>query len=306
MAIELGHLAHFYAVARHASFTRAATALRIQQPSVSRSVRLLEEALGLVLFERHPRSVALTSAGQRIFDSCVKLFEEADNIGRIAEDERGDCRGPLRVAAAGAVASRLVPEAIAALATRHPDVWPMVFSGPFATAAERIVRGDFELGLYFYAERLPRTLERRELAKVRFHLVVRADRARDRGTLQSFIGSREVEDDRADRFPTLELLRRTYPKAKIRISTNDVEAHLRLVEAGLGVSVLPRFVVGDALARRELRDVLPRESLEFPLWLVTRKGRVLSRAAQAFLDAVLDATRARRGGRAGRRSRRRT
>ena len=287
MAPELGHLAHFHAVARHGSFTRAAAALRIQQPSVSRSVRLLEEALGVTLFERRPREVVLTAAGERIFAACVRLFEEADNIARIAEAERGDCRGPLRVAAAGAVASRLAPAAIGVLAERHPEVWPMVFSGPASMAAERIARGDFELGLYFYAERLPPSLERRELTTARFHLVVRSDRSRHRPTLASFIGSREVEDDRATRFPTLERLRRTVPEARIRISTNDIEAHLRLVEAGLGVSILPGFVVREGLKARRLRDVLPRDRLDFPLLLVSRKGRVLSRAAQAFLDAVI-------------------
>ncbi len=289
--LELGHLSHFYAVARHASFTRAAAALRIQQPSVSRSVKLLEDALGLVLFERHPRHVALTPGGQRVFDACVRLFEEADNIARIAEDERGVCRGPLRVAAGGAVASRLVPHAIATIATAHPDVWPMVFSLPATMAADRIARGDLELGVYFYAEGLPRALERRELVPVRFHLVARADRARDRGTLASFIGSREVEDDRAARFPTLDKLRRTVPDARIRISSNDIEAHLRLVEAGVGVSVLPRFVVERGLRAKTLRDVLPREQLVFPLLVVTRRNRVLSRAAQAFLDAVVVASR---------------
>jgi DNA-binding transcriptional LysR family regulator len=289
MALELGHLAHFYAVARHESFTRAAAALRIQQPSVSRSVKLLEDALGLTLLERHPRRAVLTPAGQRIFDACIRLFEEADNIERIADAERGVVRGPLRLAAAGAVASRLVPIAIGALAKQHPAVWPMVFSGTVLAAADRIARGDLEFGLYFYADRLPHTLERRDITLVRFHLVVRADRARDRDTLASFIGSREVEDDRADRFPTLELLRARVPSAKIRMSTNDIEAHLRLVEAGLGVSVLPRFVVAPALAKKTLRDVLPRERLEFPLVLVTRKNRVLSRAAQAFLDAVVSA-----------------
>ena len=291
MAFELGHLAHFYAVARHESFTRGAAALRLQQPTVSRSVKLLEDALGLALLERRPRRVVLTAAGQRVFDACVRLFEEADNIARIAEDERGECRGPLRVAAAGAVASRLAPAAIATLASRHPAVWPMVFSSPASMAAERIARGDLELGVYFYAPQLPPALERRELALVRFHLVVRADRARSRATLASFIGSREVEDERADRFPTLDRLRRQVPDAAIKISTNDIEAHLRLVQAGTGVSVLPRFVVGPGLAARTLRDVLPRERLEFPLLLVTRRGRVLSRAAQAFVEAVVSAAR---------------
>ena len=119
--------------------------------------------------------------------------------------------------------------------------------------------------------------------------MVRADRATDRATLGSFIGSREVEDDRADKFPTLDRLRKSVPHAAIKISTNDVEAHIRLVEAGLGVSVLPQFVVAAGLAKKQLRDVLPRDRLEFPLLLVTRKRRVLSRAAQVFVDAVLAA-----------------
>lgn len=288
MSVELNHLAHFYAVARHKSFTLAARALRIQQPSVSRSVRLLEDALGVVLFERHPRGIELTSAGRRVFESASRLFEEVENVQRIAEDERGQCKGPLRLAAAGLVASRLVPDAVARLLARHPDVWPMIFSAPAAMAADRILRGDFELGLYFYAEGLPETLETRELAMVPFRLVVRTDLSRSKKTMSSFIGSREVEDDRVKHFPTLDRLRRVVPDAQIRISSNDIESHLRFVEAGLGVSILPTFAVAEALSAGRLTDVLPRERFAFPLLLVTRGRRVLSKAATYFVDGIVE------------------
>jgi len=305
MAVELNHLGHFFAVARHKSFTGAARALRIQQPSVSRSVRLLEESLGIALLERHPRGVELTPAGQRIYACGTRLFEEVENIQRIAEDERGICRGPLRVAAAGLVASRLVPDGIARLLEKHPAVWPMVFSAPAVMAADRIARGDFELGLYFYTARLPPALETRALVDVDFHLVVRADRAKDRATLASFIGSREVEDDTAKSFPTLDRLRRDVPEAQIRISTNDIEAHLRLVQAGLGVSILPAFVVAPGLEDGTLSDVLPREHFAFPLLLVTRQRRVLSRAATVFIEGVVARlSEAGRGAKPGQRKRR--
>jgi DNA-binding transcriptional LysR family regulator len=289
MAFELGHLVHFFEVAKRGSFTRAAQALRIQQPSVSRSVGLLEQALGVRLLERQPRGVELTSAGARVYEAAARLFEEASNIERISDAERGELRGPLRIAAAGAVASRLAPDAIAALIEAHPDVWPMVFSGPASMAAPRIANGDFELGLYFYAERLPATLEVRELIDVPFSIVVRRDRRRDQATLARFIGSREVEDDRARRFPAIERLRRTVPDVKIRISTNDIEAHLRMVEAGLGVSILPRFVVAEGLAARRLADVIPDARFRFPLLLVTRKRRVLSEAGAALVSAIVSA-----------------
>jgi len=109
MAFELGHLGQFFEVARRGSFTAAARALRIQQPSVSRSVKLLEDALGVQLLERRPRGVALTGVGERVFEVAARLFEEAANIEKISEAERGVLRGPLRVAAAGAVASRMIP-----------------------------------------------------------------------------------------------------------------------------------------------------------------------------------------------------
>jgi DNA-binding transcriptional LysR family regulator len=287
MSFELGHLGQFFQVARHKSFTRAAKALRVQQPTVSRGVKLLEDALGGPLFERQPRGVALTPLGERVYVAAARLFEEADNIQRIADAARGELRGPLRIAAAGAVASRLAPDAIAALTTAHPEVWPMVFSGPASLAADQIASGDLELGLYFYAERLPATLEVRPLIDVRFHLVVSRERQRDRAVLASFIGSREVEGDRVRSFPALETWRRVVPDARIRISTNDIEAHLRMVEGGLGVSILPRFVVEEGLRAKTLVDVLPDTTFEFPLLLVTRTRRVLSAAAAELVSAVI-------------------
>src|SRR5436190_12975247 len=110
MAYELGHLAQFYEVAKRGSFTVAARTLRIQQPSVSRSVKLLEEALGVRLLDRKPRGVALTPMGERVFEIATRLFEEASNIERVVESGRAELRGPLRIAAAGAVASRLAPD----------------------------------------------------------------------------------------------------------------------------------------------------------------------------------------------------
>src|SRR5205085_5467242 len=104
--------------------------------------------------------------------------------------------------------------------------------------------------------------------------------------LSSFIGSREVEDPRVTEFPTLERLRKRYPSAAIRVSSNDVEAHVRMVEAGLGVSILLELVVADALRKKRLVDVLRGERFAFPILLVTRRGHALSLGAQALVDRV--------------------
>jgi DNA-binding transcriptional LysR family regulator len=286
MSIEVAHLRHFFEVARQRGFTRAAEVLRAQQPGMSRSVRILEDRLGVKLIVRDRRRFALTTAGERIYAVCTRIFADVELISTIAEEERGSPSGPLRLAASGVLASRIVPDALPALLAKHPNLWPMIYSAPSAMGMARIASAELELGLYFYVREVLATLDCQPFADAAFRLVVRTDRKKDRSVLTSFIGSREVEDPRATKFPTLERLRLRYPGAAIRMSSNDAEAHLRMVEAGLGVSILPELMVADGLARGRLADVLRGERFEFPVLLVTRKGQSLTRGAQALLDEI--------------------
>lgn len=287
MDASLPYLRHFYEVARQKGFTRAAEVLRAQQPGMSRSVRLLEEQLGVQLIERSKRQFALTTAGERVFTACARIFTEVEQIKTIADEERGVLSGPLRIGASGVLASRLLPDALAGLIDAHPRLWPMVYSAPSAMGMARIAAGELELGLYFYAPDVPATLACSPLVELPFRLVVRADRAKHRPTLCSFIGSREVEDPRTTQFPTLERLRTKYPEAQIRISNNDQEAHLRMVEGGLGVSILPEPLVREGLAKKRLVDVLRGERFQFPVLVVTRQRSVPSAAARALLDQLV-------------------
>jgi DNA-binding transcriptional LysR family regulator len=204
-----------------------------------------------------------------------------------AEEERGSPAGPLRVGSSNVLASRVVPGAVAALLAKYPKLWPMIYSAPVAMGMSRIASGELELGLYFYVPDVPASLTATPLADVAFRLVVRVDRKHHEPTLTSFIGSREVEDPRAASFPTLERLRAKYPAAAIRVSSNDPEAHLRMVEAWLGVSILPQLLVADGLRKKRLVDVLRGERFVFPLLLVTRRGHALSLGAERLIEETV-------------------
>lgn len=107
-----------------------------------------------------------------------------------------------------------------------------------------------------------------------------------KSVLESFIGSREIDDTSTKHFPTLTKLKKIHPEAKIRISSNNITAHKEMVLRSLAVAVLPDFLVQEDLKSGILSDVLPKERLEFELKLVERSNSVLSLNAQTFLNQL--------------------
>ena len=78
MLIEIRHLRYIVAVARHTSFRKAAEALRLGQPTLSRGVREAEDELGVQLFRRSPRGTVLTDAGREFIAYAEQILEELD------------------------------------------------------------------------------------------------------------------------------------------------------------------------------------------------------------------------------------
>lgn len=114
MIIELNHLRCFVAVAEELHFGRAAARLFMTQPPLSRQIHLLEEALGLVLFDRNSRSVRLTDAGRVYYDDAVRILrlsdQAADSARRVA---RGDA-GQVTLGFTAVSGYQLMPELLSA------------------------------------------------------------------------------------------------------------------------------------------------------------------------------------------------
>jgi DNA-binding transcriptional LysR family regulator len=120
MAIELRLIQHALAVGRHGSFARAAEALQITQPSLSRSIAALEAALGVPLFDRTSMGVTPTTFGRIVLErGDMVLKREADlrrEIGLLAGLETGS----LRVSAGPYINETSVARAIGRVAAAHP------------------------------------------------------------------------------------------------------------------------------------------------------------------------------------------
>ncbi|MES2801872.1 MAG: LysR family transcriptional regulator [Bdellovibrionota bacterium] len=287
--MNLLHLHYFYTVAKEGGFLRASKLLRIQQPAISRMVHQLEEDMGFKLFERVGRNVQLTAQGSEVFASSKKIFAEVDSLKLSVGQLSHEKQGPLLLAAAEPVASHYIPAILKAYMDANPKVYPQIFSGPAAMLFDKLLNGSLELGIFFHIPELPERLEIFTTKKTRYYLVVRKDLRRKTQILESFIGSREIDDVSTKKFPTLDRLRKDYPEAKITISSNNLTAHKALVLQGLGVAVLPDFLVEAEIKNGSLLDLYPKENFQFQLKFIKRKTSVLSANASYFLDLCLKA-----------------
>jgi DNA-binding transcriptional LysR family regulator len=110
------------AVARHGSIRKAAEALHVVSSALNRRILDLEEELGTSLFERLPRGVRATAAGELFLAYVRRSIRELDAVGEQIEGLRGMVRGRVRLAVAESVTSHLLPSAIAQFQAQHPGV----------------------------------------------------------------------------------------------------------------------------------------------------------------------------------------
>src|SRR5512142_2542521 len=111
--MELNQLRYFESVSRHLHFTRAAEELNVAQPSVSQQIRKLEAELGVPLFHRMKRRIALTEAGAAFLPRVHSVLQQLDVARAEVHELSGMRTGTLSVGATPSVGTHLVPAAIA-------------------------------------------------------------------------------------------------------------------------------------------------------------------------------------------------
>lgn len=281
--MNLLHLEYFYYVAKEGGFLRAAEKLRIQQPAISRMVASLEDYFGFKLFEKIGRNVRLTPQGEEVFESCKKIFSDVEELKQSVGKISGEHKGSLLIGASEPIASHYLPPKIAALVKQHPKLYPNIYSGPASILLKKIENGDLEVGIFFHIPTLSEKLIIDCKIDVDFRLVVRRDLCKDESVLNHFIGSREIDDLSTKSFPTLDRLRQKYPKASIKTSSNNLTAHRALVISGVGVSVLPKFLIEEDLKKKILIDVFPGQNFVFQMKIIKRRHAILSLNASSLI-----------------------
>jgi DNA-binding transcriptional LysR family regulator len=146
VAMEIRWLEAFVAVAEELHFGRAAARLRLAQSPLSQTIRRLERELGVALFDRSTRSVALTPAGQALLPHAHRIFEELELARQSTRAMSGVVYGTLSIGFSGALNHLTLPPLTRAVRRRYPDV-TLKLVGRVMTrdGVEQVERGSLDL-----------------------------------------------------------------------------------------------------------------------------------------------------------------
>ncbi|WP_028937778.1 LysR family transcriptional regulator [Pseudonocardia spinosispora] len=235
--MDLRKLRYFVAVAEHLNFGRAADALHIAQPVLSRQIRAFEDELKVRLFERDKRGTALTPAGEQLLADAVHLLAEADAVARRA---RRAARGA-RTFAVGFMPGLIVTGPVRALRARHPELTVEVLRTGWDTQVEVLRDGRVDVS-YVRLPVEPRGLGIRPLLREPRTVVVPAEH---RLAGKESVSINDLADEHLIQPPDVVPEWRDIatelrsPAASPPVPVRSVEEKLELVAAGQGVVVLP-------------------------------------------------------------------
>lgn len=174
---NLDYLRRFIAVVEHGTLHKAAEALGLTQPALTRSIKVLEDNFGAPLFERRARGVHLTTLGERALQHARHILRECQLAEIDIDSEREGETGSLRMAAAPIWMSSILPQSIARMHALHPQLRVHLTSMSYSEALPKLHNGELDVfcGGFQRVEGLPSFLARRSLFTAQLKVVARKD-----------------------------------------------------------------------------------------------------------------------------------
>ncbi|GIP59181.1 LysR family transcriptional regulator [Paenibacillus woosongensis] len=292
--MELRQLLYTLKIAEERNFSRAADKLHIAQPSLSQQLSKLEQELGVKLFQRNTSTVELTHAGasfikhaRKIMDAVEQLRQEMDDISQLRA-------GRVVIGSMPITGSHLLPYVLPAFKEAYPDIQVTLLEDTSLNLEKLTAGGGTDLSLLSLPLQEP-SLTYETIGKEKIDLAIPPNHyladpgnrppggvALEQLSGESFI---VLKKGQGFRKIMIDLCRSAGFDPDIVFESNNIETVQSLVAAGMGITLVPRFIA--RAKRSELIPVYVPLAEPVPsrtLVIAYRKGRYLSKAAEAFID----------------------
>lgn len=281
----------FVAVVREGGFSKAGKVLFATQSTLSKSVKRLEEQLGLLLLERIGHRIRLTGAGEIVYRRATSMLLDREGLIVELNDLRGLKTGVLRLGFSLG-SSLLLASQFARYRRRYPGISVHISVHGNRRLQELLLAGELDLATMLLP--LPRAFDWEDVYREPLVVLMSKDHPlakEQKVRLKSLASSPFVllEEDSAINAVILEACRRRGVTPRIEAQSRQIDFVVELVALGMGVAFLPRMLMERRHHPSIRYAILDEPKSEWHIALAWRRGAYLSAATRAWLALARDA-----------------
>jgi DNA-binding transcriptional LysR family regulator len=288
---DLARMAIFARVVEEKSFSAAARRLDLSKSLVSKQITQLEKSVGARLLNRTTRALSVTEAGALFYEHCARIVEEAEEAKLAISRLQATPRGILRISAPVAFGRLHVASALPEFLKAHPELKvDMVTTDRFVDLADE----GYDVVVRIVDQPAPNVVARR-LAPLNRRICATPDYFARHGVPQTPADLERHNCLTYTYFNPQDLWRLRGPDGDISVRAsgnlrlNDDDSLAEAVLRGLGIAILPTFIIGKDLQAGRLEAVLSEYvPIERHIYAVYLPNRHLSAKVRAFIDYFLE------------------
>ncbi|MBA5688652.1 LysR family transcriptional regulator [Rugamonas apoptosis] len=290
---DLHDLQAFVAVAEHASFRKAAAALYLSQPALSRRIEKLEEGLGVKLFERTTRRVQLTNVGQVFLVNVRTALDSLEDAVLGVADLAAHRTGTVTLACVPSAVRHFLPAVLRRFSERFPRIRVRVHDESAQDVLNLVRDGQADFGINFTGAEDPEI----EFQAIYVESYVLAMRRDHRLARRKSLSWKETVDERyisvakssGNRSVIDAALAGVEKHPLIFCEVNHVSGVLALVEAGMGVAAVPGLSVLPGGTDTIIGVPLINPAIQRTLGLISKRNHTMAPAARMLFEMLTEA-----------------
>ena len=299
--MQLRQLEYFIAVSEHLNFTKAAKQFYISQTAVTLQIKALEEELGVTLFQRTNRKVALTPAGKTFLDDARAIIRRAKDAAERAKKADTGLTGHLNFGYIKGYEKNFLPDVLSEFHTTYPNISLSLYRDNVAELYDGIFGQDFDLifNILYSFDDMEDMREMEYVLLKEYPLLAvmpvshplshRTSIRREELKGYPLVDIKKNED----KYGEVKTITNAFAKAgflpDVQYVSDDIETSILAVAAGLGYALLPSYIT-DNIAIREKVTVIPLEGEERQIPVIAAWNKENANPArERFLEIVRQA-----------------
>ena len=256
MNVNMNLYKYFYEVAKYSSYTKAASVMMISQPSLSYSVKVLENQLNLKLFKKTNNKIQLTEEGKRLYERLQIVFSELDKIANVNDE----ISGVLSLGVRSAYANRVLPFYIGEISKIYPDLKIQIKVGTSENLFKMLKNNEVDIIIdeYYYEDKIYTSFPTNNPMISTFFTSVEGYNKMDSVDYYNYFLNQKIYIVDVNKSSCE--MKSMYPEFKY-IDVQSTAVMINMIRKNGGIGFTQRALINDELMNKTLVEIIPSFSL---------------------------------------------